>query len=123
MLWRGTIYGELASKSNSPQLFVLRGRPKITPSKKAQQYRKNAIRQIAFKIGRPTTPISCEVILYADIYYASESPDLDENLLMDVLQVKDGASVIKNDRQIRGKRTNHHIDRENPRAEVRLVER
>ena len=69
------------------------------------------------------------------IYYATERPDLDESLILDVLQdrfktfgsgdtkrrelVQKG--VYQNDRQVREKHIFHAIDRKNPRNEV-LIE-
>jgi Holliday junction resolvase RusA-like endonuclease len=51
------------------------------------------------------------------IHYASERPDLDESVILDVLQGK----IYANDRQVREKHIFHAIDRINPRAVV-LIE-
>ena len=62
------------------------------------------------------------------IFYASERPDLDESVVLDVLQdryhgkgehrelVQHG--VYRNDRQVREKHVYHGIDRAAPRAEI-----
>ncbi len=68
------------------------------------------------------------------IYYASERPDLDESLILDVLQDRFGKSprkglprpmvqkgVYRNDRQVRWKDIRWAKDRANPRTEI-LVE-
>lgn len=62
------------------------------------------------------------------IFYASERPDLDESVVLDVLQAKfetqNGKRVLVrkgvylNDRQVREKHVFHGIDKANPRAEV-----
>mgnify|MGYP002148142838 FL=1 len=71
------------------------------------------------------------------IYYASERPDLDESVVLDVLQdvyspsKKDKTTgdvirprelvqcgVYRNDRQVREKHIYHAIDRTSPRVEV-----
>ncbi len=66
------------------------------------------------------------------IFYASERPDLDESVVLDVLQdrfVKDRVTderrlvqkgVYRNDRQVREKHVYHSIDRANPRAEIEV---
>jgi Holliday junction resolvase RusA-like endonuclease len=64
------------------------------------------------------------------IFYASERPDLDESVVLDVLQDRYSGKgeerelvqkgVYKNDRQVREKHVFHGIDRGNPRAEVTI---
>ena len=48
------------------------------------------------------------------IYYATQRPDLDESLILDLLQGK----VYLNDRQVRERHVYHYIDKENPRVEI-----
>jgi Holliday junction resolvase RusA-like endonuclease len=60
------------------------------------------------------------------IFYATERPDLDESVILDVLQAKyrkgtkelERAGVYVNDRQVREKHVYHAIDRDNPRAAI-----
>ena len=54
----------------------------------------------------------------AHVFYASERPDLDPSLILDALQGR----VYANDRAVREMHLFHHIDRENPRAELTLCE-
>jgi Holliday junction resolvase RusA-like endonuclease len=61
--------------------------------------------------------IEDDVLLWCKIWYASRRPDLDESLIMDLLQGR----AIKNDRQIKAKVVLHALDKENPRAEIRLA--
>jgi Holliday junction resolvase RusA-like endonuclease len=127
------IMGEPASKANSRQLVTFgRGknaRPAIIKSEKAREYEDAAQLQI---------PAAARVMLEGPvrvsirIYYASERPDLDESVVLDVLQAKftkadDGgdrnlirAGVYRNDRQVREKHIFHAIDRVNPRAEIEV---
>lgn len=134
MIVRLTILGEPASKSNSRQLVTFgRGekkRPALIKSEKARDYEKAALMQI---------PASARVMLAGPvrvtlrIFYASERPDLDESVILDVLQarysrIEDGerrlvrAGVYANDRQVREKHVHHGIDRANPRAEIEVEE-
>jgi Holliday junction resolvase RusA-like endonuclease len=94
-------------------------------SDKARAYEATATMQV---------PAAARVMLQgpvrftAHIYYASERPDLDESVILDVMQAKyakekDGGALIRkgvytNDRQVREKHVYHHIDRANPRAEI-----
>lgn len=109
----GTIYGELASKSNSRQK-TRDGR--FIKSQKARQFEKDALPQLQFS-GKP---IEGDVVLEATIYYASRRPDLDESLLMDVLEK---AGVYHNDRQIRQKNIIGEVDKHNPRVEFTVFKR
>ncbi|MGF6604543.1 Holliday junction resolvase RusA-like endonuclease [Paraburkholderia sp. GAS448] len=133
-----TILGEAASKANSREIVTRRWfdddgdprhRPLVRKSDKALRYEASALRQI---------PPPCRARLAGPVrvtlrmYYASERPDLDESLLLDVLQdrwvsVKVGGvrvrelaqrGVIRNDRQVREKHVFHAIDRLNPRVEI-----
>lgn len=124
-----TILGEPASKANSRQLVTFgRGdesRPAIIKSKKAREYEKAAVKQI---------PASARVMLEGPvrvtlrIFYASERPDLDESVVLDVLQAKYAkgtheimwSGVYRNDRQVREKHVYHAIDRGNPRCEIEV---
>lgn len=53
------------------------------------------------------------------IYYATQRPDLDESLILDLLQGK----VYLNDRQVRERHVYHYIDKENPRVEIAVSPR
>lgn len=53
------------------------------------------------------------------IYYATQRPDLDESLILDLLQGK----VYVNDRQVRERHVYHYIDKENPRVEIAVSPR
>lgn len=132
------ILGECASKANSREIVTrkmrnaegqLRTRPMSIKSDKARDYERTAMLQIpASARQRLTGPVRVTLRLW----YASERPDLDESVLLDVLQdrwhtvrragsdvrelVREG--VYRNDRQVRQKFVFHGIDRANPRAEI-----
>lgn len=122
---RLVILGEPASKANSRRLVVIAGRPSSIKSEKALAYERDALRQIPPAARRR---LSGPVRVSMTIYYASELPDLDESLILDVLQdrytgkgerrqlVQRG--LYRNDRQVREKHVYHAIDRRNPRAEI-----
>lgn len=54
----------------------------------------------------------------ATIYYATRRPDLDESVILDLLQGR----IYHNDRQIELKEVARRIDKQNPRAEIRVEE-
>ena len=112
--WEATILGEPASKSNSRQLVKMGGKPRLIKSKKALSY------TLAFSLQVPkiAQPIDGDVLMWCRIHYASRRPDLDESLIMDALQA---AMSIGNDRQIKAKVVLWALDRENPRAEIKLA--
>lgn len=124
---RFVIIGEPASKANSRQIVLIAGRPKVIKSEKARNYERDALLQI---------PASAKVMFAGQlratirIWYASERPDLDESVILDVLQAKTEGTgkdrkilrrgVYLNDRQIREKHVFHAIDRIRPRAEIEI---
>ncbi len=129
-----TILGEPASKANSRKIVTFgkgdNARSAVIKSDKARSYWDTALKQIP-----PYARLRLEgkVFITIAIHYATERPDLDESVILDVLQDQwhrpKGAKerylvqhgVYRNDRQVRGKYVTHHIDRLNPRAEI-LVE-
>lgn len=131
---RLTIYGEPVSKANSRAIVTIAGKPSSVKSKKALKFEADALRQIppALRL-RLQGPLAMTL----HCYYASERPDLDESLVLDVLQdrwtrtkssnpivpgrrVLVQAGLYLNDRQVRERHVYHHIDRKNPRVEVEV---
>jgi Holliday junction resolvase RusA-like endonuclease len=134
-----TLLGEPASKANSREIVArkvrskvdgtLKTRPMSIKSDKARDYERDALRQIppAARV-RMTGPVRVTL----RIWYASERPDLDESVILDVLQDRYRTvkvkgverrelvhhGVYRNDRQVRQKFVFHGIDRANPRAEI-----
>ena len=124
-----TILGEPASKANSRELVTIgprdARRPILRKSDKALAYERDALRQIP-----PAARIRLdgEVRVSMRIFYATERPDLDESLVLDILQDRYSGKgeermlvqrgVYRNDRQVREKHVFHGIDRANPRTEI-----
>lgn len=112
------IYGEPASKANSRQLVKIAGRPAFIKSAKARAYEQSALAQIPHnaRLGLDG-PVRVDI----EIYYATNRPDLDESVILDVLQSRGGLTgVYRNDRQVREKHIFHRLDRANPRAVIRV---
>lgn len=133
-----TIYGEPASKSNSREIVSrryrdeagqVRMRPQSIKSDKARDYERAALLQIPAPCRqRLTGPVRVTI----RIFYASERPDLDESVVLDVMQDRyrtlrvNGrtvreliqAGIYRNDRQVRERHIYHAIDRAKPRAEI-----
>lgn len=121
-----TILGEPASKANSRKVATFGNLPPmLIKSDKARGYEKNALLQIP-PVHR--VRLAGPIRITMRIFYASERPDLDESLILDILQDRytgkgDArrlvqAGVYQNDRQVREKHIYHAIDRKNPRTEI-----
>jgi Holliday junction resolvase RusA-like endonuclease len=124
---RLTILGQPCSKANSRQIVRIKDRPASIKSPEARAYERGALMQIP-----PAARVRMEgpVRVTLRLYYASERPDLDESIVLDVLQDRWDranatsdralvqAGVYRNDRQVREKHVYHGIDKRNPRAEV-----
>ncbi len=125
MTIRLTILGQACSKANSRQIVTIAGRPSSIKSKEARAYERDALRQIPAPARRR---LEGPVKVTMTIFYASERPDLDESLVLDILQDRYTGSgevrqlvqagVYRNDRQVRHKDIRHAIDRTNPRTEI-----
>lgn len=126
---RLTILGQPCSKANSRQIVTIGGRPSVIKSADARAYERDALRQIPPAARRRLDGLLRMTIR---IWYASERPDLDESLILDVLQdrwkrdkvtgerVLVQAGVYRNDRQVRERHVYHGIDRAHPRAEIEI---
>ncbi len=109
-----TIFGNLASKSNSRKLVTIGGKPAFIKSDRARSFESTAYVQIPskFKLG-----LEEPLILTARIYYDSRRPDLDVSLLQDILEK---AGVYKNDRQIVELHLFKYLDKVRPRVEIEI---
>jgi Holliday junction resolvase RusA-like endonuclease len=124
---RFTILGQPCSKANRRQIVTIAGRPSSIKSKEALAYERDALKQIP-----PAARVQLQgpVKVTLRIFYASERPDLDESIVLDVLQDRfkgkgDARTLIQrgvyvNDRQVREKHVFHAIDKRNPRCEVEV---
>ncbi len=108
------LHGEPASKANSRRLVTIRGQARLIKSQKALDYVAAVKRTYP-----PLVPLlEGNLRMTADVYYASRRPDLDASLILDALE----GIAYRNDRQVREMHLYHHLDRENPRAEITLEE-
>jgi Holliday junction resolvase RusA-like endonuclease len=123
-----TIRGEAASKANSRELENFGDRAAIIKSAKARSFEAVAMLQIPSAAKRMFSgPVAVEM----NIYYASNLPDLDESIVLDVLQAKFTGvgkkrklvrtGVYLNDRQVTEKHIFKHIDKANPRVEIAVA--
>lgn len=126
-----TLFGEPASKANSRKIVTIgkgdNASAAVIKSDKALSYVRYAEQQMQ---PQWLAMLEGPVFVTMQIFYATERPDLDESVILDILQaqwrrnkvtkaremVRRGVYV--NDRQVRGKYITHHIDRDNPRAEI-----
>jgi Holliday junction resolvase RusA-like endonuclease len=104
------VKGEPASKANSRRLVSIGGKPRSIKSAKALSYADAFNLQV-----QPIEPLlQGELAVTMNIYYASQRPDLDESLILDLLQGK----LYANDRQVRERHVYHFVDKLNPRTEI-----
>jgi Holliday junction resolvase RusA-like endonuclease len=109
------VYGEPASKANSRRL-VKRGKRVISiKSAKALNYCDVFIEQCPVL----DTLMDGELVARIHIWYASQRPDLDPSLILDLMQDR----IYQNDRQVREMHLYHWIDKENPRAQITIERR
>jgi Holliday junction resolvase RusA-like endonuclease len=109
------VYGEPASKANSRRL-VKRGR-RVIPIKsaKALDYCDAFIKQCPVL----DTLMDGELVAHIHIWYASQRPDLDPSLILDLMQGR----IYQNDRQVREMHLYHWLDRHTPRAQITIERR
>jgi len=103
-----TIHGEPASKANSRQLVLIKGRMVPIKSKKALSYMRAFDQQC--RILDPL--MDGDLAIAMMIYYKTRRPDLDESLVLDLLQGR----VYKNDRAIKLKYVEHGLSKDDPRV-------
>ena len=85
---------------------------RVIKSQKALDYCKH----FALQCPELDDPFDCDLFVEINIYYASRRPDLDESLILDNMQNK----IYKNDRQVKIKHIYWHLDKQNPRAEIKV---
>jgi len=105
------------------------GRTMLIKGDKAQWYEQEAFKQIprGYRLR-----LEGRLKVTLRMFYASERPDMDEQLILDILQdryerskvTKERklvqAGVYRNDRQIRERHVHHAIDKANPRTEIEV---
>jgi len=111
------IYGQTPSKSNSYRIITIGGHASLGKTKAMKDFEERFYLQCGYR----NRNIQGFFELYADVYFQSNQPDLDNSLkgLLDCLQ---GCKAIKNDRNCVKIVANKFIDKHNPRIEFTLVE-
>ena len=107
-----TIQGEPASKANSRKIVLFGKRPALIKSEKARKYVKQFEAQCEVLDDLFVGDVGVEMT----IHYCTRRPDLDESLILDCMEKK----IYGNDRQVKEKIIRHGLDKENPRAEIRV---
>ena len=111
------VYGHVPSKSNQYQIIRLGSKLSMAKSKVMKAFEEKFFLQCGYR----NRNIQGFFELYADVYFQSNQPDLDNSLkgLLDCLQA---CKAIKNDRNCVKIVANKFIDKNNPRIEFTLVE-
>jgi len=112
------IYGSVPSKSNCYKIITLAGHGSLAKTAAMKEFEQKFYLQCGAYRNKN---IQGFFELYADVYFQSNQPDLDNSLkgLLDCLQ---GCKAIKNDRNCVKIVANKFIDKNNPRIEFTLVE-
>jgi len=121
-VWTATILGQPYSMKNRRQIIVDKttGKRRSIKSKEALAYAETFNLQMQFYRLPPDDLILGPVRVTIRIWYKSESPDLDEALILDLLQ----GTVYKNDNKVVEKHVFKECppDKTNPRAEITVEE-
>tara|TARA_R110000824_G_scaffold91379_5_gene222443 strand:+ start:9505 stop:9930 length:426 start_codon:yes stop_codon:yes gene_type:complete len=107
------ILGEPASAKNQRRIVRVGGKPRLIKSAKALAYCKSFAKQ--------SVPLDKllegDLAILIDVFYGSRRPDLAAmDLIMDLLQ----DVAYSNDRQVKASQSLWNLDRENPRARIRI---
>jgi Holliday junction resolvase RusA-like endonuclease len=109
-----TIQGEPASKANSRKIVLFGKRPALIKSEKARKY----VKQVEAQCEVLDDLFVGDVGVEMTIFYCTRRPDLDESVILDCMETY----IYKNDRQVKEKIIRHGLDKENPRAVIRVYE-
>ena len=112
------IYGCVPSKSNLYEIIRVNGKASMRKSKSMKEYEEKFYLQCGAYRNKG---IKGFFELYADVYFQSNQPDLDNSLkgLLDCLQ---GCNAIRNDRNCVKIVANKFVDKRSPRIEFTIVE-
>lgn len=111
------IYGSVPSKSNCYKIITIAGHSSLAKTKAMKDFEQRFYLQCGYR----NRNIKGFFELYADVYFQSNQPDLDNSLkgLLDCLQ---GCKAIKNDRNCVKIVANKFVDKNNPRIEFTIKE-
>ena len=117
MKHEAVIHGSIPSKSNQYKIITLNGHGSLAKTSAMKDFEKKFYLQCGYR----NKNIQGFFELYADVYFQSNQPDLD-NSLKGILDCLQSCRAIKNDRNCVKIVANKFIDRQNPRIEFTLVE-
>lgn len=111
------IYGSVPSKSNCYKIITIGGHSSLAKTSAMKEFEKRFYLQCGYR----NRNIQGFFELYADVYFQSNQPDLDNSLkgLLDCLQ---SCRAIKNDRNCVKIVARKLVDKNNPRIEFTIVE-
>src|SRR5574344_1286598 len=117
MKHEAVVYGHVPSKSNQYRIIKLGNRFSLAKTKAMKAFEEKFFLQCGYR----NRNIKGFFELYADVYFQSNQPDLDNSLkgLLDCLQ---NCKAITNDRYCVKIVANKFIDKQNPRIEFTIVE-
>ena len=108
------IQGQPYSKANSRKLVTIGGKPRFIKSAAARRY----VTDFRVQCPKLKELFEGDVEVEVVIYYASRRPDLDPSLIFDCME----KYIYKNDRQVKRQILYWGLDKNNPRAEIRVTE-
>jgi len=109
------ILGEPASKGNCRRVVKIGNMPRLIKSKKAIEYSKEFEKQCPVL----AEPAECHVILTVYVWYRTWRPDIEIELIKDLLQGR----IIKNDRQVVAQMAvRMPNDKNEPRVRIKVTE-
>lgn len=111
------IQGSVPSKSNCYRIITLNGHGSLAKTQAMKDFEKRFYLQCGYR----NRNIQGFFELYADVYFQSNQPDLD-NSLKGILDCLQSCKAIKNDRNCVKIVANKFIDKLNPRIEFTIVE-
>lgn len=118
------LYGNPASKKNSPQIITIKGRPRIIPSKVYRAYESDCLRQLMLTT-RYGDPINKPINLKC-LYYMQTRRRVDlVNLIEATQDILVKAGILEDDNShivssTDGSRVDY--DKETPRVEITITE-
>ena len=118
MTWKATILGQPRSKANSRRQVKNPRTGKMFSAKNQACLDYAESVKLQALVCRPSRLLEGPLSFRGTLYYPNNQSDLDPSLLQDALE----GIVYKNDRQIKHFELWHGIDKDNPRAEIELVE-
>ena len=109
-----SISGQPYSKANSRKLVTIGGKPRFIKSAPARRY----VTEFQSQCPQLKELLEGDLEVEISIFYASRRPDLDPSLILDCME----SYIYKNDRAVKRQFLYWGLDKENPRAEIRVTE-